>query len=335
MRKIGLLLTLMAIAIVVLVISCKKEENLNAMDFKITGVHDLTLELGDINTTELKAFWLGGDKEELAFQTSGLPNGVVATYDPPRGVPDFVFNQKITVEASADTGMFTVTVTAVSKANKTFSKNFQLHIKPVGNSKPIISLNSGNAINQRLNDPFFDPGYTALDDENGDITAQVQVFGTVNKDSSSVYTLSYVVTDSEGAKDSVTRTVTVLNDLYFLNGQYSCTTFLPNSTTYNWITDITASTTVNKRFKIFKISDCFYADVIMDYSATIDSFYTAFSQTYWCKSATDSIPHTYDGAGKIFNNGVSVSLNFRYNDTYFDSTLNTNVTQVKRDFYIK
>jgi len=60
-----------------------------------------------------------------------------------------------------------------------------------------------------LNGTYTEPGYTAIDDKDGDVTGSVQVFGTVNTAVAGDYTLTYQVSDSAGNTTSVTRTVTV------------------------------------------------------------------------------------------------------------------------------
>lgn len=56
---------------------------------------------------------------------------------------------------------------------------------------------------------FVDPGCTAQDNCDGDITDRITVSGDFNKDVPGTYTLTYTVEDSYGNTDSVTRQVTV------------------------------------------------------------------------------------------------------------------------------
>ena len=56
---------------------------------------------------------------------------------------------------------------------------------------------------------YTDPGYTAMDNVDGDITDRVQVEGTVNTGKVGTYTLSYTVTDSYGNSAAAERIVTV------------------------------------------------------------------------------------------------------------------------------
>lgn len=73
---------------------------------------------------------------------------------------------------------------------------------------PVITLIGGN---QTLTegDAWADPGFTATDNADGDITNNVQVTGSVNPAVPGTYILSYYVADAVGNETTVTRTVTV------------------------------------------------------------------------------------------------------------------------------
>ena len=79
--------------------------------------------------------------------------------------------------------------------------------------KPVITLSGPNPDTIIVNPgPYVDPGYSAFDLEDGDLTSSVEVTGTVDTTSSGSYTLYYNVTDSDLlAADEVTRTVNVNN----------------------------------------------------------------------------------------------------------------------------
>jgi len=86
--------------------------------------------------------------------------------------------------------------------------------EPVGdNAKPVITLTGEAAMSVALHSVFTDPGATALDKEDGDISGKIVVGGdTVNTEVSGTYLLTYNVTDIMGGQaDQVTRTVQVLD----------------------------------------------------------------------------------------------------------------------------
>ena len=59
-------------------------------------------------------------------------------------------------------------------------------------------------------DSFTDPGYSAEDEVDGDITDKVIVTGTVDISAVGTYTISYDVSDAAGNEATETRTVTVV-----------------------------------------------------------------------------------------------------------------------------
>jgi len=61
---------------------------------------------------------------------------------------------------------------------------------------------------------FTDPGYTAIDDVDGDITNKVVVTGSVNVNVPGVYRLEYSVSDAAGNKSTATRVVEVVQVVY-------------------------------------------------------------------------------------------------------------------------
>ena len=114
---------------------------------------------------------------------------------------------------------------------------------------PVITLAGETNIQQILNTQWTDPGYNAADNIDGDITQNVIVNGTVNKDFAGTYIITYTVADNEGNETSVQRSVTMYNEAKYLSGKYSAHDTCPlTSTTFT--TTITPSNTINKEFTI-------------------------------------------------------------------------------------
>ncbi len=77
------------------------------------------------------------------------------------------------------------------------------------NNPPTITLNGANPMSLTVGDTFTDPGATASDVEDGDLTASIVMTGTVDTNTAGSYTRTYSVTDSGALGATTTRTVTV------------------------------------------------------------------------------------------------------------------------------
>lgn len=74
---------------------------------------------------------------------------------------------------------------------------------------PAIELKGNSTIYLYVGNSYNEPGYTASDNCDGDITDKVEVSGNVNTSSSGTYKITYSVTDSNDNSSSVERTVIV------------------------------------------------------------------------------------------------------------------------------
>lgn len=76
---------------------------------------------------------------------------------------------------------------------------------------PVITLTGSASVTITQGSTFTDPGATASDDTDGDLSANIVVTGSVDTGVIGVYTLSYNVSDAAGnAAQTVTRTVNVV-----------------------------------------------------------------------------------------------------------------------------
>ena len=76
---------------------------------------------------------------------------------------------------------------------------------------PVIKLKGTANMYVVVNEKFTDPGFTATDDCDGDITAKVTVEGSVDTAKTGTYKLTYKVKDSYDNEVTATRTVQVAN----------------------------------------------------------------------------------------------------------------------------
>ena len=311
--------------------ACTKEED-DGMDFKINGLKNLALYPTDSISRTVTVLYLGGKHEEVHFSVTGLPTGTTIKFSPNSGTADFACTQTI-VTNQTDTGSYSITVTATAESGKAFSRTFVLQVSAKPNISPTLNLNGPSSIDIVLNSTYLEPGATAIDPEDGNLNSSVFISGTVNADSVGVYTISYVVYDSGGLKDSVTRSVHVLNSLNYLSGQYTCMTVTGLDTTH-WTTTIQAGVTVNNTLKVFKIGDSYLADPIITFDPGTSTF--AFStQSFYCLTPIDTSVHSFTGiAGTLTQVGQSYKIQLDYSDVYTD-TLGVLQNITRRDIYIK
>lgn len=76
---------------------------------------------------------------------------------------------------------------------------------------PVITIKGDNPINIDVQTPFTDPGVTAVDQVEGDLTENVTVSGQVDVNTPGEYQLVYSVSDQAGNVGTITRTVKVVD----------------------------------------------------------------------------------------------------------------------------
>ena len=313
--------------------ACKEANNLGSMQFKFTGVRDTIVYLGSSTSLNLRIYFLGGESESVALSVLGQGNGTTTTFTRNNIEPEEASSMIITSVASADTGYFPIILKGVTPSGGIITREFLLHVAKPINTPPKIILIGSPTFNVTLNTSYTDAGFTAGDEEDGIITSQVVVTGMVNVDSVGLYYISYVVTDSEGLKDSVVRVINVRNSLNYLSGSHNVvTTDLSNGSTRTWITTVSASVSVNNQIKIFKISDCFMADPLLTYDPVKDSLFMP-SQTFTCITPNDTLPHTFVGKGKIIQ-GTIKRITLDYTDSYIDNLGNPILLNLRDEYQL-
>ena len=79
----------------------------------------------------------------------------------------------------------------------------------VDTTPPEVTLTGGNEIHIPAGTDYEDPGFSAVDNSDGDVTGNVQVSGSVEKYKIGTYTINYTVSDSLGNTTTVERQVHV------------------------------------------------------------------------------------------------------------------------------
>ena len=117
---------------------------------------------------------------------------------------------KCTIDSNVDatkTGSYEIKVTA-QYGKKTATQTIKVEVRD--KKAPEITLNGDAEMTVEAGSEFSDPGYTATDNCDGDITDSVKVSGDkVDKDKAGKYTVTYEVSDSSGNKAKATRVVSV------------------------------------------------------------------------------------------------------------------------------
>ena len=109
-------------------------------------------------------------------------------------------------------GIDTVTYSVSDRAgNTSMEQRVVVVYKPLVKDTiaPVITLKGANPMNIALHATYTEPGATALDNIDGDISNKVIISGTVNTSVANTYTLYYNVSDNAG-NAAVTKTRTVI-----------------------------------------------------------------------------------------------------------------------------
>ena len=304
--------------------SCVKENDLS-MDFKITGVKNSTIERGSVRVLPLTVFYLGGEKEDVVISVSTLPQGVTAEFDKTTGEPDFESTLTLHAQLNIANDTSIIEITGTSVSGKKFTKAMQLIIADPPNHSPVITLNGSVSMDITLNSPWVEPGFTATDYEDGDLTGQVNVTGTVNNNYAGLYTITYEVFDSKGYSTTILRTVHVNNSLQSLSGIYNCTTTISGGGTFIWNASsyIYASPTKNNFLVLPRMTDCYGLTIDVEVNGLLLTLPAQYQLGYNTNPGNsgicDYVTHLFAGSGTLAV-GLNPVITLNYTDQYKDST---------------
>lgn len=103
-------------------------------------------------------------------------------------------------------------VQATSNGNTLSSNIVQVEVNEAPDlTPPIITLVGADPLVVECGDPFIEPGFSAIDNRDGDISAAVTVDSNLNTNMPGFSTLSYEVDDAAGNSTTVTRSVQVVD----------------------------------------------------------------------------------------------------------------------------
>lgn len=183
---------------------------------------------------------------------------------------------------------------------------------------PNITLTGASDMTITKGATWSDPGATASDDEDGDLTGQIVITGSVDANVAGVYHLTYTATDKAGNSSDVSRTVTVSWSGAQLAGSYNVTDTCiiagsPNISTYTSVA--TASIGQTYRALFSNLSTVFTGNTYMDITAgnfTIPAQYP---------NGTGSV-YEVTGSGTISVQGSNIvwDMNYSVRDTTDNTT---------------
>ncbi len=104
-------------------------------------------------------------------------------------------------------GTTTVTYTATDRSGNTATDTQVVTV--VDNTPPVITITGANPLVHECHTAFSDPGATATDNCDGNLTSSITATSNVNPDVVGDYTISYTVADSKGNSTTVVRNVQV------------------------------------------------------------------------------------------------------------------------------
>lgn len=177
------------------------------------GINQRSSDLTDIVEEVIsKTDWNSGNA--MAFILTGSGKRVSEAYDgQPSGAP------QLYIEYSTND--------TVNNRNIPDSTDRVVNTSVTDTSAPVITLTGDHTVVLAIDDTFIDPGATAMDDTDKDLTSSIQSSSDVDNAVTGTYNVSYTVTDSSGNVAEATRTVVVKNEkskLYILQSRVSTST---------------------------------------------------------------------------------------------------------------
>ncbi len=169
------------------------EDNVNTTPPVITlnGADPYTLMVGE---TYVEPRWTVTDNVDTDLDDDVIVTGTVDS----NTVGTYLLEYSVT-DSAGNVGAAARTVNVVEKADTT---------------PPVITLAGADPLKLLQGTPYTEPGWTATDDVDDDLTGDVEVSGTVDVNTAGAYTLIYTVADIAGNTATVTRTVEVIPTLY-------------------------------------------------------------------------------------------------------------------------
>lgn len=212
--------------------------------FAVTGGYYLWVLVKDssLNTTIIRSNIFNLDNTIPVITMNGSNNINInkgSTYSDAGATATDNIDGTLTVNASGTVnvnvvGEYQVTYTATdSSGNQAIPVVRTIIVRDV--VAPEITILGSNPYSLNVGNTYVDPGATAMDDVDGNVTSRIQTTSNVNTNLPGTYTVTYTVKDNANNTATRTRTVTIIQP-------YSCSIgTLVNHATYGNICTVTAA----------------------------------------------------------------------------------------------
>jgi hypothetical protein len=118
-------------------------------------------------------------------------------------------------------GTTTITIIAQDSLKASAYQSFEVYVKQLDNTAPVITLNSPWVVQIDQNGEYHEPGYFALDDIDGDVTQSVSIQNHINTQIPGIYHVTYFVEDAAGNKSEPVERMVIVNKKQFTSQKIS------------------------------------------------------------------------------------------------------------------
>jgi uncharacterized repeat protein (TIGR02543 family) len=281
-------------------------------------------------------------QENLQEEVLGLPTGVTMNFSdntaiisgtPTGQTGDYSYVVNWYSSTSSFTLGGTITVVAGSTTSTSTTSSSTADTTP-----PVITLTGSSTINLTIGDTFTDPGATATDDVDGNITSSITTSGTVNTSTAGTYTIDYSISDAAGNNATVVQRiiiVSVASSISFVNGTCECPNAIVGDTADIGGVTYTAvdNSTIAGQIANGNVNLC--TTLVTDMTGDIDTMSNFFNDnsfnsdiSFWDTSNVNDMQLMFIGASTFNQNigswdtsSVSSALGMFYNASSFNQNI--------------
>lgn len=154
--------------------------------------------------SNLKIKLVGKDNISIEVGTNYKEKGYSASYG------KNIITKKVKVNNNINNKKLGTYKVSYTVKYKKVAKTIERIVKVVDTTKPEITLSEEN-VNIVVGNEYVEPGYSAKDNYDGDITDKVEVTNNIDINTIGTYEVTYKVKDSSNNENSIKRTVNVIS----------------------------------------------------------------------------------------------------------------------------